>query len=176
MPELFNLPNALAHDKLSLSGDFAPFVYNINATIFLCQTLPYGASHHSSLPLLHLLHSTDPSYPRDIFMSLSHCHSRHVVKGPSLHLSDALFYSWNSLIEQHQWTPKSSPEMARHPHHLRIRVVNRVLYPFLHLYIYFPGLRLCFVYVRPSLGYQGQVQVTPIHGSLVGDVRQHPFH
>jgi hypothetical protein len=67
-------------------------------------------------------------------MSLSNRYSRHDVKGPSLNLPEAVFFSRN--IKQHQWTPKPSPKMAPHPHHRRIRVVDRVLDPFRPLHIY----------------------------------------
>ena len=41
---------------------------------------------------------------------------------------------------QHQWTPKPSAEMAPRPNHLRIRVVDLVLDPFLHPHLNIPRL------------------------------------
>ena len=43
-------------------------------------------------------------------------------------------------MKQHQWTPKPSTEMAPRPHHLRIRVVDRVLDPLRRLHLYIPRL------------------------------------
>jgi hypothetical protein len=43
-------------------------------------------------------------------------------------------------MEQHQWTPKLSTEMAPRPHHLRIRVVDHVLDLFRRLHLYALGL------------------------------------
>jgi hypothetical protein len=50
------------------------------------------------------------------------------------------FFSQNFTVEQHQWTPKPSTEMAPRPHHLRIRVVDHVLDLFRRLHLYALGL------------------------------------
>jgi len=74
-------------------------------------------------------------------MSLSHRYSRHSVRDPSPNRpTDALFSYGIFTMKQHQWTPKPSTEMAPRPHHLRIRVVDRVLDLFRRLHLYIPRL------------------------------------
>ena len=82
-------------------------------------------------------------------------------------------------MKQRQWTPKPSPEMApRPPHHLRIRIVDRVLDPFRHPHIYI--IRLvelhCLELPRHRLRWERLRPVSTVCGSLVGDISQHPFH
>ena len=73
-------------------------------------------------------------------------------------------------MEQHEWTPKSSSEMAPRHHHFNVRVIDCLLDIFRRLYL---SIRLLEYPDMPSLGRRFPLLSQRGYARWAGDAQQH---